>query len=342
MLFQIRESYNFDLLNMLNILTGDEGYTQFHPLAYAEFGEALSEESRERLTMVTDALGNAMISPLLNFVLSFVPDFEEMDLLNLLTNEQLLINLIAQNNPRMAEKANQMLPLFRSVLPVLTELENMGFHEYWVEEWLPRIDEKRELLLSRMDHTQLNEKILTWFAPEEIPVDSTLYLCAFSAPHGIKIAAASYIADIHFEPEMILKLSLHEIFSSILDQTLPKDVLDQIAADPLIRLAFEKTNPSLGALERNTYLKKNIVEAVFLKMIHDNGVEPDPFEYLLTVHDGAYVFSVILLDWMNNHPKTEKQGFSEYFRELVQQMPLGSLMTAYQTALKNAGKELNL
>lgn len=338
--FQIRESYNFDLINMLNILTGDVSYTKLHPQAYSEFGEALSEESRDILHMITEALGNAMISPLINFVLSFIPDFEEVDLLDLLMDEPRILDGVQKSDPRMLPKTQEMMPLLRSILPVLAELENMGFRDYWINEWLPRIDQKKKELTSFVQQSNSNEKISAMFGMEYAPEEVTLYLCAFASPHGIKVFGTRYIADISYPLETIFMIAIHEIFHPPYDFVQVQHVLDQIAADPFIKLAFEKTDPQYGYIEMESFLEENVVEAMALFIAQQTGLELDPFGYLLKHDGGSHVFSVILLDWMKHNPKNETQQFADYFRALVEKMPIGKLVGAYQSALKNAGKEL--
>ncbi len=340
MRFQIRACYNFDVLNMLNILTGDPFYTQFHPEAYAEFGEALSEESRQILNKVTDSLGNAMISPLINFMISFIPDFENENLTELLLDEDRIMQGIQHSDPRMLEKAKEMAPLYLALIPVINELENMGFREYWRQEQLPRIHAKKAQLQPFVENYALDKEIAIMLGAGRAPEEITLYLCAFAAPHGIKVFGPRYIADMRFSLETTLLIAIHEMFHPPYQQSEVQQSLDLLASDPFIRLAFEKKDPKYGYPEMDGFLEENVVEAMSLFIAHKAGLEPDPYGYLLKHDGGSHVFSVILLDYLSLHPKPVVQAFGDYFRELVDKMPVGSLVNSYRLALDKAGKDL--
>lgn len=340
MQFQIRACYNFDLLNMMNILTGDPLYTHDHPEAYAEFGEALSDESRQTLKMITDSLGNAMISPLINFMISFIPDFENENLTELLLDESRIMEGIQHSDPRMLEKAKQMAPLYRALIPVMIELENMGFREYWLQEKKPLVTAKKAELEPVVKTYALDKEIAIMLGAGRAPEEITLYLCAFAAPHGIKVFGPRYIADIRFPMETIFLIAIHEMFHPPYDQSEVQQSLDLLASDPFIRLAFEKKDPKYGYPEMNGFLEENVVEAMSLFIAHKIGLEPDPYGYLLKHDGGSHVFSVILLDYLSLHPKPVLQAFGTYFRELVDKMPVGSLVNSYRIALEKAEKEL--
>lgn len=342
MQFQIRDCYNFDLINMLNVLSGDPFYTQYHPEAYAEFGEALSDDSRFRLRAVTDALGNAMISPMINFAVSFIPGFAEANILELLLDEARIFEGIQENDPRMLEKAKEMSPLFQALVPVLAELENMGFREFWLEEGLPLIKARKAELEPFAESVSLDKEIAAMLGAGQAPEEIVLYLCSYASPHGIKIFGPRYIADISFKTESVFMIAIHEMFHPPYVQAEVQDQLDKIAADPFIKLAFEKKDPKFGYPEMYGFLEENVVEAMTLNIAEKIGLESDPFGYLLNHDGGSHVFSVVLVDYLNQYPKPVVQPFGEYFRDLVAKMPVGNLMTAYQDALKKAGKEISV
>ena len=49
MRFKIAYSYNLDLLNFTNVLTGDEFYTRIHEDAFERFRASLSKDSLVRI-----------------------------------------------------------------------------------------------------------------------------------------------------------------------------------------------------------------------------------------------------------------------------------------------------
>jgi hypothetical protein len=336
----IRASYNLDVLNLLNILTGEPTYTNVHPETYLEFGPALSQDSRDILNMVTDALGNGMISPLVAFAISFVPKFEDGDLLALLLDEERILAAFKDREPRMLAQAGRLLPLFRLLAPVVEEIEELSFHEYWTSEQLPLILKKEEELEQFVKEKAFEQEIVSLLGKSHEQDRITIFLCALAAPYGIKISGNRYITDVSYDIETIFGKALRELLQPTFDHLALEEVLGSLADDPFIRLAFERKDPKYGHTEMNTYLKESILEAMALFITHKSGLQPDPFGHLLQYNGGAFVFSVILLDYMQTYPKDSPIEFSDYFLKLVEKMPLGNLASAYQVALEHAGKNL--
>ena len=336
----IRPSYNLDVLNLLNILTGEPPYTDVHPDVYQEFGQLLSQDSRDTLKMVTEALGNGMISPLVAFAISFVPRFEDGDLLALLLDEERILASFQEREPRMLAQAARLLPLFRLIAPVIEEVEELSFHGYWTSEKLPVILEKQEQLQQFIKESAFEQEIKSMLGKSHQNDRITLFLCALAAPYGIKISGNRYITDASYGIGTILGKALRELLQPTFDYLALQQALENLSDDPFIRLAFERTDPKYGFPEIQTYLKENILEAMALFITHKTGLEADPVGHLQTFNGGSFVFSVILLDYMQTHPKDPSIEFSDYFLDLIEKMPSGNLASAYQAAMKHAGKNL--
>ena len=340
--FNFRACYNLDVLNLLSILTGDPIYTEKHPDVFQEFSMLLSQESQNVLKLVRDALGSGMISPPVAFVISFIPNFEEADLVALLMDEERILSDLEIHEPRIVAHAENLLPLFRLLAPVIEEVENLDFNEYWTSQSIPAIILKRDELQRFTKNVSLIEETSAFLDKRHQIDPMTIYLCAFAAPYAIKVSGKRYITDVSYSKEIIFGKALHEMFHMTLDHESLGDLFDQLADDPFIRLAFERKDPRYGFPEMNGYLEENIVEAMTLYICHKTALEPDPFTYLLHHDGGSHVFSVILLDYMQRVPKLEGSSFSEYLISLVKKMPHGNLANAYQKALENAGKNLTI
>lgn len=336
----IRPSYNLDVLNLLNILTGEPTYTNVHPDTYQEFEPLLSQESRDTLKMVTEALGNGMISPLVAFAISFVPRFEDGDLLALLLDEERILASFQEREPRMLAQAGRLLPLFRLIAPVIEEIEELSFHDYWTSEKLPVILKKQEQLQQFVKENAFEQEIESMLGKSHHHDRITLFLCALAAPYGIKISGNRYITDVSYGIDIIFGKALRELLQPTFDHLALQEVLERLAVDPFIHLAFERKDPKYGHTEIKSYLKESILEAMALFITHKTGLEADPVGHLLQFNGGSFVFSVILLDYMQTYPKEPSIEFSDYFLNLVEKMPLGNLASAYQTAIQHTGKNL--
>jgi len=63
------------------------------------------------------------------------------------------------------------------------------------------------------------------------------------------------------------------------------------------------------------------------------GLGIDPWAYLQKRDGGSHVLSVILLDSFDRCPKSPDQAFQPYFKDLVKQMPIGTLDKEYERLL---------
>src|SRR5688572_6271339 len=82
--FVVTSSSNLDIINLLNVLTGDELYTTRHAEAYEYFAPRLNDDARAGIQQAVDINGGPMLSPLVTLVLSAVPGFERLPLVPLM------------------------------------------------------------------------------------------------------------------------------------------------------------------------------------------------------------------------------------------------------------------
>ncbi len=330
MRFNIRVSYNLDLLNLMNILTGEEFYAKRHEEAFARFGKPLSTNSRRRIEKVVDINGSAMIGPYLCLVASAIPNFEKRSLVRMFSDLDLLRNNFSQYRYFDPNEWPNQASIFGLLIPVVKELETKGFREYWRTNRLHLIERSRRMLSRFVHKFQLQGEIEFMLGPGQAPDRITLYLCSFASPHGIKVCGSRYIADISFPKEFIVSTAIHEMFHPPYDAESLRQELIALAADPLLKRAFETKDPKYGYSTMNGFIEENVVEAMALFISQKLGLEKDPLAYLASHDGGSHVLSVVLLEYFKRYPKPKKQPFHEYFRDLLKVLPIGSLDAEYE------------
>lgn len=144
--FYVRRSYNLDLLNFINILTGEKFYCDRHPGMYERFGENLSSGSKDRIKEAAQINGGAMIGPILSLVISAVPNFEKRSVIWMFEDPAFLENCLKRYKYYDEKIWSEKVAIFATLIPVIQELEENGFHKYWHEERLPKIKKKQRQL----------------------------------------------------------------------------------------------------------------------------------------------------------------------------------------------------
>ena len=330
MRFHIRYAYNLDLLNLMSVLTGESLYVNAHPEAFERFGKSLSDYSNNCLQKAVEINGNAMLGPALCHGLSAYPWFENLNILRL---EQVLVPLLTGVRwvPLISQKWEEEEIVIRSILPVVKEVESMGFREYWERERLPLIKQGQDELYQFIGQFPLEDEIEGMLGHGKAPRRIILYLCTFAAPHGMKLHGARFISDVSYSKEDTLgMIAIHELFHPPYNAKQLSEELDALGEDPLLKRAFAEKDPQYGYLTMGSFIEENVVEAMTLSIGEKLGWETDPMGYLARHDEGSHMLSVVLLEYFKRYPKLQGQTFHQYFKELVRKLPIGLLDREYE------------
>lgn len=332
-------SYNLDLLNLLNIVGNDSPYKSLYPQIYSEFGQPLSLDSREILLQVSDALGSPLISPAIAFALSIIPQFDKAPLLDLLLDQEGFLTALEQNEPRLLPQKDQLFLLFQVLAPVIQELELLGFREYWLSEYLPMVEERVDQMDDSLFRLNFMEGITRFFKQENLPEEMHVFMGALNAHHGVRLTRHNSMLDISFSDQKILEFSLHEVIqSAVINLGIP-DLLQSLVEDSFIQLAYEKSKSVVAFENIETYIRENMVEACKVFLLYKHGFMPDPYAYLQSHLQGAFILAVILLDFLEWNPSST-DSLATAMKSWMDHKPVGNLMILYQQAMQRAGKEI--
>ena len=332
-------SYNLDLLNLLNIVGGDSPYKTLYPQVYSEFGQPLSLDSREILQQVSAALGSPLISPAIAFALSIIPQFDKAPLLDLMLDQEGFLATLEQNEPRLLPQKDQLFLLFQVLAPVIQELELLGFREYWLSEYLSMVEERVDQMDDSLFRLNFIEGVNRFFKLENLPEEIHVFMGALNAHHGVRLTRHNSMLDISFSDQKILDFSLHEVTqSAVMNLGIP-DLLQPLVEDSFIQLAYDKSKSVVAFENIETYIRENMVEACKVFLLYKYGFMPDPFGYLQSHHQGAFILAVILLDFLEWNPSST-DSLATAMKSWMDQKPVGNLMMLYQQAMQRAGKEI--
>lgn len=337
MKFNVHYSYNLDLLNVINVFTNEAMYVHRHSGIFERFGEPLSEDAKVGIEKAVEINGSAMLGPFLSLVISAVPNFTRRSVVRMVSDVDFLHDNIKHCSYYNAEAWTQRVSVFNLLLPVIKELESQGFREYWKKERLPKIKKMQRHFASYADTVHIDDEIERMLGVGRAPESITVYLCTFAAPHGIKICGARYITDVAFRREVSLGVAIHEMFHPPYNAKNLQDELRRLGEDPLVKHAFETKDPRFGYPTMEGFIEENVVEAMAISICHKLGLEKDPLAYFAKHDDGSHVLSVVLFEYFERYPKSKDTIFEEYFKDLLQILPIGSLGREYNRILAHNG-----
>lgn len=334
MKFSIKESYNFDLLNYINVITGDDFYTKYHMDAWLKFRDTLSDEAKNIIKEIIKINEGPSLGPVLSLVMSSVPDFNTRSLLEMLADANMIKEYFSKSVYFSEDVWSAVKKMLDLIEPVIKELEDGGFYSYWVGERLPVIRESAGKLEEYVLEYDLQDGIENMLGNKSMD-EITLYLCSFAAPHGMKVIGNNYISDVTFAMDFTLLVAVHEMFHPPYDSKNIKEELKRIAEEPFFKNAFDTKDPMFGYTHMDGFIEENVVEAMSLFVCDKLGLVKNSIEYLLKHDKGSHVFSVILMKYFKLYEKPREQSFEEYFMDLVKVLPFGRFREEYEEIINS-------
>jgi hypothetical protein len=327
--FVVTSSSNLDIINLLNVLTGDELYTSRHAEAYDHFAPRLSAESRKRIDQAVELNGGPMLSPLVTLYISAVPGFERLPLVALMQDGARLSKHFAQTPYYDADELENQISIVAVLAPVVDELLALGFRQYWEQKHARRaLWKRRDAIREFATRYQLSESVATLLGSD--PVERlTLYLCAFIAPHGVKLVGPRYMNDVRYDNDIMLGTAIHELFHPPYSYECIKPHIDRLAEDPLIQHAFSMLDPRYGYNSMSGFIEEMVVEAMGIHTCWKLGLEPEPLKYFAEHDGGTHKLSPILFEAFERAPKDASVPFEAYFLTLLDRLPVGRLDAEY-------------
>ena len=336
--WRVVPSLAFDVLCLLNTLTGDDFYKTYHLSAYEHFSPLLTPEASQALENLKRKIkddGQNIVSAFLCLYFSAV-DVETIDdILGVLDDSTSLHRNIKQS-PYYDDDGWRMFEAVRDDLRViLMFLKSIDFEEYWRNNCLPDINAKiseTEALLPQYNVVPEVERHLGFALPSNT---ITVYVLAFTKPHGIKIVGTRFITDAAWSFEVVLRTAVHEMMHPpyMLDDEL-KAALAPLRADEFLMDKVFNHNPSFGYNSFEGYIEENCVQALDQYINERYQIARDPVERWQQADDGMHVLAAVL------HTKLKQENFpqnGESFRSfllrLLRSGALGDVIHQYAQTL---------
>ncbi|MDR3206951.1 MAG: hypothetical protein LBT60_01335 [Oscillospiraceae bacterium] len=318
-------SRNLDMLCLLNTLTADEYYVKRHREVFDRFYPALSQGVRDGMAAMVAGQGYAMLSPALTLMVSALDGFQERSLTDMLACHGEIEKAMARTEYGFSREAYDRYFAFftDTAIPLIEELEGLGFEAFWRAERLPAIEAKRAALEAYLQNYRA-EDMINVYKPFDCQ-DLTVYICAFAAPHGIKLCGYNLISDVSYPEATILSNITHEVFHPPFDYGRVRPSLDALAQKPAVIRAFANQNPHSGYHDMDGFIEEHVVEALGIHVLARLGADIDPAGYFKTHDEGSHVISPYLYEYLAQNPKDPAAAFEDYFAGFADSLGAGDL-----------------
>lgn len=318
--WQIQPSFKYDVLTLLNPLTGDSFYLQYYQNTYTHFEPLFTSEAREALASLKQKIkddGGNIISAFLTLYFSATND-ETLDamLATLENSHTMQENLKA--TPYYSERG---WALYESVQPELKTifqfLQEIDFPSYWRENVRPLVLEKIGKIEPQLPQYNVIREVESLLG-HPLPSDTiTVYMLYFSQPHGIRITGTRFLTDVAWPFSIVLRNAVHEMMHPPYDYTGDRELrgaLDQLKEDSFLMSKVENHNPSFGYNSFKSFVEEDVVQALEQVITERLGIARDAQQRWKENDDGMHVLAVALYSVMKEESFAET---NEYLRAFL-------------------------
>jgi len=323
-----KPSYNFDLLCLLNPMTGDEFYLgdngYSHKAEYDKFFPHLSSDIKQGIANMAKERERTMLWPWVTLLISTLGDFDKKDLCEMLADyEGIKYGLI--NSPYWDDNEEELKMHFRHfrevVVPFVKEMEALGFEQYWRKEKLPLLENRCAELNEFLSKYDISDEVA-----KLIPLDGgdvTMFVCAFARPHGAKLCGYNMISDFKWSNEDILGTVTHELFHPPYNIDVVRDAVDKLGAIPWVIDAYENQVKGHEYRPMDGFIEENIVEALGVFVLKKMLPDYDAYKYFKEHDYGSHVISPHFFDYLQANQKNAEQSMEDYFINFVRSVADG-------------------
>lgn len=321
--WNIKPSFKFDVLCMLNTLTADPYYLKYYQDEYDGFKDKLTPEVVTALSELKRKLkdeNGRIISAYLCLHFSVYEEESLDDMIAWLDKEEEIKERF-KKTPYYSDKGWEIftasLQELKIILPFLKEID---FTSYWEQNIYPKVSAKINELNNSMGQNDVVREVEAYLGHKLESDTITVYVLYYSQPHGIKITGTRFLTDVAWDHKIVLNTAIHEMMHPPFDwedQGL-KSAVEKLKQDQFLINAFENRDMSSGYTSLDGLIEENCVKAMDQQISEKFGISSGPQNKWKDLDGGMHVLAPVLYTIMkeDNYP-IEGKTFQSYFIEII-------------------------
>ena len=202
----------------------------------------------------------------------------------------------------------------------LRALDRVGFPAYWEANAKPKIEKRIaeiSLELPKYNIIPVIESYLGFPLPSQT---ITVYLLAYSEPHGIRITGLRFLTHVSYPFSIVLHNAIHEPMHPPyhVDDPKVRDAIDLLGRDPLVIDKVRHHDPSFGYNTIAGYIEEDSVQALEQLVSEKFGVGRNPCEYWKAQDGGMHVLAAAMYTDYKQASSPNPEPYSQWFVRAVQ------------------------
>jgi len=297
--WDLKPSLKYDTLCLMNALSGDPYYLHYYQAEFDHFNPLFTPAERasfQQLKAIIKDGEGSIISAKLALYFSVTQD-ETLEQMIQTTQDSAHMRSALMETTYWSPEGWAAYEKARPHLEdSLKALQRVGFPQYWETNARPRIEKR----IAELNQTMPGYNVIPAIEDKlgkPLPSNRiTIYLLAYSEPHGIKITGTRFITHVSYPFRIVLHNAVHEMMHPPYDKNDPAvaSAIEQLGRDALIRDKVENHNKSFGYNFVPGYVEEDSVQALEEIVCEQFGVERNSQEYWKAQDDGIHVLAVAI------------------------------------------------
>ena len=320
--WELKPSLKYDVLCLLNVLSGDPYYLHYYQVEYDHFHPLFTPQEQAAFVQLKHILKDedgGIVSATLTLYYSTVDDETLLEMIRTAHDSSAMEAALRKTSYWSEDGWKQYDKARPALEAALRALDRVGFSAYWRQTARPRVEKRIAELapdLPRYNIIPAIESLLGFALPSPT---ITIYLLNYSEPHGIRITGLRFLTHVSYPFRIVLHNAIHEPMHPPYNYGDPavKDAIDLLGKDPLIADKVQHHDPSFGYNSASGYIEEDSVQALEEILSEQFGVGHSPCQYWQEQDGGMHVLAAAIYVGYKEARAKHPEPYSRWFTDAV-------------------------
>src|ERR1700689_1094664 len=335
---QLKPSFKYDTLCLLNALSGDPYYLHYYQGEYEHFHALFTPDEQAAFAQLKHVIkdeGHGIISAKLALYYSAV-DGETLPEMIRTAHDSSAMKAALEKTSYWSANEWQNYEAARPALEAsLRALDRVGFPAYWEANAKPRIEKRIAEISSELPKYNIIP-VIEGYLGFPLPSQTiTVYLLSYSEPHGIRITGLRFLTHVSYPFSIVLHNAIHEPMHPPyhVDDPKVRDAIDLLGRDPLVIDKAQHHDPSFGYNTTAGYIEEDSVQALEQLVSEKFGVARNACQYWKEQDGGMHVLAAAMYTDYKQASAQNPKPYSQWLTHAVQdgQLRGGNLRETVQS-----------
>ncbi|MGC2060625.1 MAG: hypothetical protein WA653_20335 [Candidatus Sulfotelmatobacter sp.] len=321
--WQLKPSFKYDTLCLLNVLSGDPYYLHYYQAEYDHFHPLFTPEEQAAFAQLKHVIkdeGHGIVSAKLALYYSAVDDETLPEMIRTAHDSAAMQAALQKTSYWSADGWQNYESAKPALEAALRALDRVGFPAYWAANAKPKIEKRIAELSPELPKYNIIPVIESYLG---FPLSSqtiAVYLLAYSEPHGIRITGLRFLTHVSYPFSIVLHNAIHEPMHPPYHADDPKvrEAIDLLGRDPLVIDKVQHHDSSFGYNTTAGYIEEDSVQALEQLVSEKFGVGRNACKYWQGQDGGMHVLAVAMYTGYKQASSATPEPYSQWFTRAVQ------------------------